>query len=856
MRLAKFSRFRNAAAALPARAQWHSGLHIDAALPPGANGLASDAQSLYIRAAAGNALHAVPLSGPAGPAASTLSAMPGRIVDWNAAVHGEGLVAAADDQGTIAVWRDREPLAQFAAHASPCATACFHPTVAGVVATSAAAGEIALWDINPAEPAQIWSAAVGCGVASVAPSGDGRLLAASTDAGACVFYDPRAPGQALAGSTPVFYAPGRPARVLWLGESPVAMTTGAAKSRERVVALWDQRALAQPLATLRLQPSTKPLIPLYDEDTQLAYLTERGDAAIRWVDADPSSAAPLAELGSVVLPAPTVGCALLPKPQLRVMAGEIARIYVSVATTGPGQGGAVVPIPHIAPRRTYLDFHSDLFPDTRAPLPAQSLEQWMAREPARIPRMSLDPANAAQSLAALRRTAQGHARFKYLEGHPCRPSEAFTNIRNVNTCLPQQNDPMRVSPKYIAVSCSGAGGPVGILRRDSPGRAPDRLATVIHGADIVDIAFDPFDPAVVATAGADGRLQMWRIPDELCGDSTAFELEEALHIPADRIHQIRFHPCAKGVVAVLASNAGEYAVHVYSGLALLSTVGSTGEGIHAFEWSPDGDRIAVTTRDSRQLRIYDARTGGLLAKGPAMDSARPCRIAWLGASRICLAGFGPEGRRHLVLHDAGDPAAALDRVAIDPGPGLLAPIADPDCGIVYLDERGSRLTHAYEVVGSRLAELPKFESLQPSLGLAALPKRYANVAQCELLRFYRLGAQALEPLGFRVPRKRPEFFQDDVFPDTVDTEAPSVDTQAWLDGAAPDPTYISLQPAGMTPLSEAPPEAVRKRIVAAEPEQRADNTKDAITAMLSRVEDSDGEPRAAGDPASGSDWDD
>ncbi|KAJ2728033.1 hypothetical protein IW152_006085 [Coemansia sp. BCRC 34962] len=735
--------------------------------------------------------------------------------------------------------------------------------------------------------------------------------------------------------------------------------------RERSAALWDQRSLARPLASLALQPSTKPLLPLYDEDTQLAYLIEKGDSLVRWVDADPSSAKPLSELGSVSLPAQITGCALLPKRRLKVMSGEIARVHLVAENPGTGTGASVIPVAHVAPRRSYLDFHADLFPDTRAPLPAQTLEQWIANKDARVPRMSLDPAKMEESLASLCRTsgvqaqtasvsdshaaapapavacsaattigrrdkddkaasrepsgskpASGHvgksspvpkaeptaslpgvkiaseptdtsgavrsgiemaamvepppertncftgrrpldkpdhARFKYLEGFMYRPTDHFTSLPELNTRFPQENDPLRVSAKFIAFSCAGIGGQVGVVRRDSPGRAPAKLARIVHGADIVSMEFDPFDGAVLATAGTDCKLQMWRIPDSPLNDESFFELEEYIHITADRVYQIRFHPCAKGVVAVLASDAGQQAIYVYHGLVLHFIVGRSDDGIHSFAWSPSGEQIALTTKKSKQVQVYDVRAQELLSKGPSMSSVRPCRIAWLGNSRLCLAGFGQGSQRELAVYNAEDLSKPVAKVAIDVGPGVLVPVVDYDCNIIYLDDRGSRLTHAFEVFDDKLIALPKFESAQPSLGMAALPKAYADIAKCELLRAWRLCSHAVESIGFRVPRKRPEFFQDDIFPDTIDCATPSIDAAAWIGGAAATPRFTQLCPQGMTRLSEAPPEIVHRRAFAANEIEQTDNTSTAIDAMLSRVDDneSDAHPND-----SGSDWDD
>ncbi|KAJ2334960.1 hypothetical protein GGI00_001607, partial [Coemansia sp. RSA 2681] len=469
---------------------------------------------------------------------------------------------------------------------------------------------------------------------------------------------------------------------------------------------------------------------------------------------------------------------------------------------------------------------------------------------------SFSPGQPGNSVTRQAFPKPDHARFKYVEEFPYRPTDHFTGLPELNTRFPQENDPLRVSAKFIVFSCAGVGGQVGVIRRDSPGRVPATLARIVHGADVVSMEFDPFDAAVLATAGADCSLQLWRIPDTPLSNESYFELEEHIHVVADRVHQVRFHPCVKGVIAVLASDAGHQAIYVYHGIALLYIIGKCEDGIHSFAWSPSGEQIALTTKKGKQVQVYDARTQELLGKGPSMNSIRPCRIAWLGTSHICLAGFGLGSQRELAVYDTKDLSRPMAKAAIDIGPGVLVPIVDSDCNMIYLDDRGSRLMHAFEVVDGKLIELPKFESTQPSLGMAALSKVYANVAKCELLRALRLCSHSVESVGFRVPRKRPEYFQDDIFPDTIDCATPSVDTAAWISGAAATPRLVQLCPQGMTRLSDAPPEVVHRRVFATKEAEQVDNTNAAIDAMLSRVDGSDDDESGAHTNDSGSDWDD
>merc|ERR1712072_189138 len=97
-----------------------------------------------------------------------------------------------------------------------------------------------------------------------------------------------------------------------------------------------------------------------------------------------------------------------------------------------------------------------------------------------------------------------------------------------------------------------------------------------------------------------------------------------------------------------------------------------------------------------------------------------------------------------------------------------------------------------------------FSGGQPSVGMAALPKTTVDVRAVELRRFVKLTADGrVVGLRFRVPRNRPEFFQDDIFPPTRVLE-PSQTADEWLRGGDAEPQLQDLCPSDMTPLSEAP----------------------------------------------------
>jgi coronin-1B/1C/6 len=106
--------------------------------------------------------------------------------------------------------------------------------------------------------------------------------------------------------------------------------------------------------------------------------------------------------------------------------------------------------------------------------------------------------------------------------------------------------------------------------------------------------------------------------------------------------------------------------------------------------------------------------------------------------------------------------------------------------------------------------LSEFKTSDPQRGLAVLPKRACNVAECEVARIYKVHPDRVEPISFKVPRKSDQF-QSDIFPSTVsDTAALTADE--WFAGKNAKPKLVSLEN-GFQPsarkefVSEAPPAA-------------------------------------------------
>lgn len=144
-------------------------------------------------------------------------------------------------------------------------------------------------------------------------------------------------------------------RVVWLGNQSRILTTGFDANRIRQVMVRDIRNFDNPEKVMNYDCSTGILMPLYDADTNMLFLAGKGDTTISFLevtDKDPYFVEGIRHSGEQ-----TKGACLLPKRCLRVMDAEVNRVLQLTSSS-------VIPIMYQVPRKSFRDFHSDIFPDT------------------------------------------------------------------------------------------------------------------------------------------------------------------------------------------------------------------------------------------------------------------------------------------------------------------------------------------------------------------------------------------------------------------------------------------------------------------------------------------------------------
>nr|XP_060642705.1 coronin-7-like isoform X3 [Anolis sagrei ordinatus] len=433
--------------------------------------------------------------------------------------------------------------------------------------------------------------------------------------------------------------------------------------------------------------------------------------------------------------------------------------------------------------------------------------------------------------------------FRHLQGTVLHRSTHITNLRGLSLTTPGECDGFCANRRFVAAPLLSAGGQVAIWELSKPGRLADAAAmpTIQNGAPVSDLYWDPFDPQRLAIAGEDARIRLWRLgPEGL--QETLLEPESVLRGHSEKVYSIRFHPLAADI---LASSSFDLSIRIWdlsNGKEAMKLDGHRDQ-IFSLAWSPDGRRLATVSKDGR-VRVYEPRVDPEpLQEGPGPEGGRGARITWVcGGNFLLVSGFDSRSERQLSLYGAESVSAGpLTVLSLDVAPSTLIPFYDPDTSLVFLTGKGDTRVFVYEVVPEApfFLECNSFISNEPHKGLQFLPKTECDVREAEVARALRLRQGALEPLAFRVPRVKKDFFQDDLFPPTAVSWEPALSAGDWLRGQDGQHRRISLQPKGMVPVSEAPKEPPSRKYVPSSVylEEKSDEQKkeELLNAMVAKL---------------------
>jgi len=195
---------------------------------------------------------------------------------------------------------------------------------------------------------------------------DGSQIASTAKDKKIRVFDPR-DGKSV--QTTEGFAGTKRASVVWASNQEKLIGVGFSKTSVRQHGVWDPKKLDTPLAITDLDQSAGVVIPFYDPDNSILYLSGKGDASIRYFELvkDKPYLHPLSEFRDNKS---QQGVAWLPKRACDTTKCEIAVCLRLMKE-------AIVPISFQVPRKSDL-FQKDLFPDAYAGVPSMEAKEYLA----------------------------------------------------------------------------------------------------------------------------------------------------------------------------------------------------------------------------------------------------------------------------------------------------------------------------------------------------------------------------------------------------------------------------------------------------------------------------------------------
>ncbi|GAA5960040.1 hypothetical protein JCM3765_006144 [Sporobolomyces pararoseus] len=402
----------------------------------------------------------------------------------------------------------------------------------------------------------------------------------------------------------------------------------------------------------------------------------------------------------------------------------------------------------------------------------------------------------------------GWSRSFLLGKTPLKPD--YFDVHDLSVTMSADVELLKANSEYFFFPLSGPGGRLAVHPLASKGRLPVHIPALVSGSTTVNFEVDPFDSKKVFVACDDDSVRVFELP----GGGIEEDFSEVSVMLKDssmvKITEIRHHPSAKNVLLTVSDDRGSPKARIWgteSGKLLLTADLPAG-GVSSAAWSPDGSRIAFSTK-KKQICILDPRNPTSIISCPAHESLRPAVITWASNSHIVSTGFTRSSSREVILYKFD--SSKLEQVGkqiLDVSPSLLIPFVDIDTKILLAYARGERSCVAYEInfdsPSSPFTKLPSFDHPTLQSGFAFFPKTRNDVKEVEIVKSLRLTPGTVEAVSFTVPRMKTEFFQDDIFVPTRNREKPSMTAEEWIAGKNTPLEIVNLQPSGMKPLSQAP----------------------------------------------------
>jgi len=257
-------------------------------------------------------------------------------------------------------------IADLKGHEKKVVQIAWHPTASGILASAGFDQTVKVWDVESQSTRFSIDEAHTEALQHLAWNRNGSQLATCSKDKTVRFFDPRDAKQ-IDSVKP--FAGSKKSSVVYLDNQGLIATIGFTRSSMRVVKLYDPRNFSTEAGSLEIDQSAGVLMTHYDYDTSILYVGGKGDSSIKYFEVV-KTAPYLHFLTQFSDNQSQKGLCFLPKTSCNTVRCEVASALRVLRDS-------IVPVHFCVPRKNE-NFQKDLFPDTAAPIAAQTAQEYIA----------------------------------------------------------------------------------------------------------------------------------------------------------------------------------------------------------------------------------------------------------------------------------------------------------------------------------------------------------------------------------------------------------------------------------------------------------------------------------------------
>jgi len=296
------------------------------------------------------------------------------VLDIQFCPYNDNLIASGSEDCSVKIWEIpdggltenlSESLVDLMGHQRRVGLLKWHPLAENIILTAGFDYMVFIWDIASPDAPKIQIEAHTDTIYSVEWNFNGSLLVSTCKDKMIRVLNPIS-GEVL--SEGKGHEGTKGSKAVFCGEGNMVFTTGFSRMSERQYAIWNSDDLSRPMKLEMIDTGSGVLFPEYDPDTNMVYVSGKGDANIRYYEVTEDNVYYLSQYQSNL---PQRGIAWFPKTTLDIKGCEVARLIKLHPQ------GFVEKVGFTVPRKSTL-FQDDLFPDTRKPVPTLRADEWLS----------------------------------------------------------------------------------------------------------------------------------------------------------------------------------------------------------------------------------------------------------------------------------------------------------------------------------------------------------------------------------------------------------------------------------------------------------------------------------------------